>query len=132
MKDEYTYVKPFVPDEENSYRSEGAIEEEYFSEKGQIIDQGKTYQQHDLFQWTFRYDNGRKRAEGQIIFAQDTITEPFIIDYSVIEEFSDTYLGIKIGKWTYWSEKGKKIAIIDYQLRGNIITEKVLFGKRRK
>lgn len=131
MSDELTYVKPLSREEEINSQRERTIEQEFFSEKGQLIDQGKTYKNHDLFHWTFWYDHGQKQAEGQFLFAQDAITEPFIVDYPLHEEFADTYFGMKIGKWTYWNQAGKKVTIIEYQLNGNLIMEKVLYWKRK-
>ena len=121
MKEELTYVKPFSRTEEIKSQKERTIEKECFSEKGQLVDEGKTYKNHDLFHWTFWHHNGQKQAEGQFLFAQDAITEPFIVDYSIHEEFADTYLGMKIGTWTYWNQAGKKVAIIEYQLNGCLL-----------
>ena len=45
--------------------------------------------------------------------------ESYLIGYSIRKEFSDTYFGTKIDKWTYWNQAGKQLAVIDYQIRRN-------------
>ena len=63
MKDEVTYVKPFIREKENYYPSEGTREEMFFSKKGQLLDQGKTYKNHDLFHWTFGMRMGKNERK---------------------------------------------------------------------
>jgi len=128
MVDENTLVKP-INQRSTNEEIELPVDLTFYSEKGQLIDQGKRYKDHSIYQWTFRYDNGQKRAEGQFLFADEDATETYTIDYPIRKEFSDVYYDVKIGKWTYWNKVGDKKAVIDYRLEGRQVKEKIIYWK---
>lgn len=102
----------------------------YF-ENGNVELEGNLLNKREIGLWTFWHPNGNKKAQGKLLENIDEFKNSDIVKLKdeLISELplKRTMSGIKIGKWTYWNKKGRKIAVVDSKIIGNKIVDKLIY-----
>lgn len=100
-----------------------------FYENGQIKSEGTKLNHAEIGQWTFWYPNNIKKAEGSFLEDRQSINYSNIKTKIPIHQLplQQRFNGIKIGPWLFWDKSGKKVADLNYELKGDKIIEKINF-----